>query len=154
LSEVGSGRRTEVDFVDAIERAVGSCEALIVVIGREWLTVKDKGGRRRLDDPGDFVHLEVAALARRSRVIPVLAQDTPMPSVEDLPPSFARLARRSRRRSIRREPCLAFPSTRPEAGAAVSGAVRWRVRAINGAQVSSAWSVMTPKNQTVGGLTF
>jgi hypothetical protein len=35
-----------------------------------------------------------------------------------------------------------------------AGAVRWRVRAINGAQASSAWSVMTPKKQTVGGLIF
>jgi hypothetical protein len=35
-----------------------------------------------------------------------------------------------------------------------AGSVRWRVRAINGAQASSAWSVMTPKNQTVGGLPF
>jgi hypothetical protein len=85
-----------VDFVEAIERAVGSCEALIVVIGREWLTVTDKAGRRRLDDPGDFVRLEVeSALARRIRVIPVLVQDAPMPGAEELPPSLARLARRN-----------------------------------------------------------
>jgi hypothetical protein len=85
-----------VDFVEAIEQAVGSCEALIVVIGREWLTVKDKAGRRRLDDPADFVRLEVeAALARRIRVIPVLVQDAPMPGAEELPASLARLARRN-----------------------------------------------------------
>lgn len=85
-----------VDFVEAIERAVGSCEALIVVIGREWLTVTDKAGRRRLDDPGDFVRLEVeSALARRIRVIPVLVQDAPMPGAEELPASLARLARRN-----------------------------------------------------------
>ena len=85
-----------VDFVEAIEQAVGSCEALIVVIGREWLTVKDKAGHRRLDDPADFVRLEVeAALARRIRVIPVLVQDAPMPGAEELPASLARLARRN-----------------------------------------------------------
>jgi hypothetical protein len=85
-----------VDFVEAIEQAVGSCEVLIVVIGRDWLSVKDKAGRRRLDDPGDFVRLEVeSALARKIRVIPVLVQDTPMPGVEDLPPSLASLARRN-----------------------------------------------------------
>jgi hypothetical protein len=79
-----------VDFVEAIEQAVGSCEALIVVIGREWLTVKDKAGRRRLDDPADFVRLEVeSALARRIRVIPVLVQDAPMPGAEELPASLA-----------------------------------------------------------------
>jgi hypothetical protein len=85
-----------VDFVEAIEKAVGSCEALIVVIGREWLTIEDRAGRRRLDDPGDFVRLEVeSALARRIRVIPVLVQDTPMPRAEELPASLAPLARRN-----------------------------------------------------------
>ncbi|HEY2296002.1 MAG TPA: TIR domain-containing protein [Thermoanaerobaculia bacterium] len=85
-----------VDFVEAIEQAVGSCEVLLVVIGREWLTIEDKTGRRRLDDPGDFVRLEVeSALARRIRVIPVLVQDAPMPGAEELPASLARLARRN-----------------------------------------------------------
>jgi len=85
-----------VDFVEAIEAAVGSCEVLIVVIGREWLAIKNAAGNRRLDDPADFVRLEVeSALARKIRVIPVLVQDTPMPRAEDLPPSIARLARRN-----------------------------------------------------------
>jgi len=85
-----------VDFVEAIEQAVGSCEVLIVVIGREWLTIKDAAGQRRLDDPADFVRLEVeTALGRKVRVIPVLVQDTPMPRTEELPPALARLARRN-----------------------------------------------------------
>jgi hypothetical protein len=85
-----------IDFVEAIEQAVGSCEVLIVVIGREWLTVKDAAGNRRLDNPADFVRLEVeSALARKIRVIPVLVQDAPMPRAEELPPSLARLARRN-----------------------------------------------------------
>jgi TonB family protein len=85
-----------VDFIEAIEQAVGSCEVLIVVIGREWLTVKDAAGRRRLDDPADFVRLEVeTALERKIRVIPVLVQGAPMPRAEELPPSLARLSRRN-----------------------------------------------------------
>lgn len=85
-----------VDFVEAIEQAVGSCEVLIVVIGREWLTIENTAGHRRLDDPADFVRLEVeSALARKIRVIPVLVQDAPMPRAEELPPSLARLARRN-----------------------------------------------------------
>ncbi len=85
-----------VDFVDAIEKAVGSCEVLIVVIGSEWLTLTDATGKRRLDDSGDFVRLEVeSALARNIRVIPVLVQDTPMPRAGELPASLARLARRN-----------------------------------------------------------
>jgi TIR domain-containing protein len=85
-----------VDFVDAIEQAVASCDVLLVVIGREWLTVQNAAGKRRLDDPADFVRLELeSALARNIRVIPVLVQDAPMPSADELPPSLARLARRN-----------------------------------------------------------
>jgi TonB family protein len=85
-----------VDFVEAIEQAVGSCEVLIVVIGREWLTFKDAAGQRRLDDPADFVRLEVeTALERKIRVIPVLVQGAQMPRAEELPPSLTRLARRN-----------------------------------------------------------
>jgi len=83
------------DFFEAIDEAVGSCEALIVVIGREWLTVEDKAGRRRLDDPCDFVRREIeSALGRKIRVIPVLVQDAVMPSAGELPASLAALARR------------------------------------------------------------
>lgn len=85
-----------VDFVDAIEQAVGSCEVLIVLIGHEWLSRKDAAGQRRLDDPGDFVRLEVAtALERKIRVIPVLVQGASMPRAEQLPPDLAKLARRN-----------------------------------------------------------
>jgi hypothetical protein len=84
------------DFVDVIEQAVGKCEVLIVMIGRDWLRIKDATGRRRLDNPEDFVRLEVAsALARNIRVIPVLVEDASMPRVDDLPPDLARLARRN-----------------------------------------------------------
>src|SRR6185436_14946996 len=54
-----------IDFVEIIEQAVGCCEVLIVMIGRDWVTLKDESGRRRLDNPNDFVRLEIAtALAR------------------------------------------------------------------------------------------
>ena len=84
-----------VDFVEAIDHAVGSCAALIVVIGKKWLTCTDAAGRRRLDDPQDFIRLETAtALRRNIRVIPVLVQDAPMPRDEDLPEELKKLARR------------------------------------------------------------
>jgi hypothetical protein len=85
-----------VDFAEVIQQAVGSCEILIVVIGREWLKVTDANGRRRLDNPGDFVRLEVAAaLERNIRVVPVLVEDAPMPRPEDLPADLAKLTRRN-----------------------------------------------------------
>ncbi|HWP56523.1 MAG TPA: toll/interleukin-1 receptor domain-containing protein [Candidatus Acidoferrales bacterium] len=84
-----------VDFVEAINRAVGSCAVLLAIIGPNWLTVRDKDGRRRLDDPNDFIRLEIAAALRRNvRVIPVLVGDAKMPRPEDLPPELEALARR------------------------------------------------------------
>ena len=85
-----------IDFVDAIEQAVGACEVLIVMIGREWLTLKNAAGGRRIDEDGDFVRLELEhALIRNIRVIPVLVQGAEPPRPEDLPPSLAKLARRN-----------------------------------------------------------
>jgi hypothetical protein len=84
-----------LDFVEQIDEAVTHCDALLSLIGAQWLDMRDAHGRRRLDDPNDFARLEVeAALARDVRVIPVLLQDAKMPEPEDLPESLAPLARR------------------------------------------------------------
>lgn len=84
------------DFVDHIEREVGNCEILIALIGREWAEVTDEEGNRRLDDPQDFVRLEIATgLGRDIRVIPVLVQGAPMPRAEQLPDDIKSLARRN-----------------------------------------------------------
>lgn len=75
-----------VDFAEQIQHAVGSCGALIALIGEEWLTIADAGGRRRIDDPADVHRLELeAALARGVRVIPALVQDAELPTPEQLP---------------------------------------------------------------------
>jgi hypothetical protein len=85
-----------VDFAEEISRAVAACRVLVAVVGRAWLTATDKRGRRRLDDPDDFVRLEIeAALGRGVRIIPVLAQGAVMPGRDDLPESLAGLARRN-----------------------------------------------------------
>jgi TIR domain len=47
------------DFVERIQSAVGSCQVLLALIGPQWLTITDARGERRLDDPQDFVRLEV-----------------------------------------------------------------------------------------------
>ena len=53
------------DFVSVIEKVVGSCDALIAVIGPRWLEIRDDNGRRRLQSASDYVRLEIAtALAR------------------------------------------------------------------------------------------
>jgi TIR domain len=83
------------DFVEVITRAVGSCDVLLALIGEEWLTITDDHGHRRLDNPEDFVRLEIeAALARNVRVIPILVDGARMPRADELPASLARLVRR------------------------------------------------------------
>ena len=83
------------DFVEEIGEAVGSTDVLLAVIGEKWLTVTDERGSRRLDDPDDFVRIEIeAALKRKVRVIPILVEGAGMPREEELPPSLSPLARR------------------------------------------------------------
>jgi hypothetical protein len=85
-----------VDFTAAIGEAVSSCAVLIAVIGRDWLKLKDSAGRRRLDDPNDFVRIEIsAALERDIRVIPAIVADARMPTAKQLPKDLEGLARRN-----------------------------------------------------------
>jgi WD40 repeat protein len=82
------------NFVEAIEKAVSSCDVLIALIGDEWLTTTDEDGRRRLDNPNDFVRVETAtALKRDIRVIPVLLAGTEMPNEQELPEALQPLAK-------------------------------------------------------------
>lgn len=84
------------DFAAAIAREVASCDVLIALIGPTWSTITDRRGRRRLDDPDDFVVLEIrAALEREIRVIPVLVDGAVMPDRYDLPEGLQGLARRN-----------------------------------------------------------
>src|SRR5262245_11800925 len=84
-----------VDFVHAIEEAVGKCDVLVALIGKRWANVKN-GSKSRLDDPNDFVRLEISpALARNIRVIPVLVDGMSMPSVDTLPHPLKPLSRRN-----------------------------------------------------------
>jgi hypothetical protein len=83
------------DLIEVITTAVGSCDVLLALIGDRWLTVTGQDGRRRLDNPFDFVRLEIeAALSRDVRVIPIVVDDAQMPRADELPPSLASLAHR------------------------------------------------------------
>jgi hypothetical protein len=84
------------DFVDAIVAAVSACEVMLAIIGKNWLTASDKNGRRRLDNPNDYVRIEIAtALKRNIRVIPVLVGGADMPHVDYLPKNLQLLVRRN-----------------------------------------------------------
>ena len=81
-----------VDFRDQIKSTIERSKVVIVVIGPNWLG-QTSDGTRRIDDPEDFVRLEVAhALQRDIPVIPVLVNNTPMPKPETLPIDIQALA--------------------------------------------------------------
>ncbi|MFL6353621.1 MAG: ankyrin repeat domain-containing protein [Bryobacteraceae bacterium] len=76
------------DFAKTIDTKLHTCDAALVLIGRNWLN-------KRLNDPADFVSLEIrSALERGIPVIPVLVDDTHMPAAAELPPPLAPLCRR------------------------------------------------------------
>ncbi len=88
-----------VDFRKHLDEAVSQCDILLAVIGEDWLEVRfDEGprqGQRRLDDPADYVRIEiVSALARGIPVIPVLVGRARMPSEQELPDNLKDLAYR------------------------------------------------------------
>lgn len=84
------------DFVDALRRALADCVAVLVVIGPEWLTINDHRGRRKLDNPDDWVRQEIVAALEHEgvRVFPLLVEGAEMPVPEDLPDPLKPLARR------------------------------------------------------------
>lgn len=84
-----------VDFEVALDQALANCAVMLVVIGPRWATITDREGRRRLDQPNDWIRMEVArALARNVRLIPVMLEDTPLPDVAALPEDLRGLVRR------------------------------------------------------------
>jgi hypothetical protein len=80
-----------LDWAEAIERAVGTSDVVLALIGKGWLDEL----HRREQSPPDFVRHELeAALRRDIRVIPVLVDGAAMPTVDDLPEELASLTRR------------------------------------------------------------
>jgi hypothetical protein len=59
-----------LDFVEVIEQAMGSCDALIALIGRQWLTITDDSGRR-LDNP------ETSSGSKSQRRLPAIFESSP-----------------------------------------------------------------------------
>ena len=85
-----------VDFRQHLSEAVSQCDGvLLAIIGEDWLTIS-RAGNRRLDDPKDFVRIELeVALQRAIPVIPVLIEPATMPQEEELPETLRDLAYRN-----------------------------------------------------------
>ncbi|MEY2584161.1 MAG: hypothetical protein QOD80_187 [Verrucomicrobiota bacterium] len=84
-----------VDFREHIKRTIERSKIVIAVIGPRWLG--DQGNAtRRIDDPEDFVRLEIEyALRQGVPVIPLLVDNTVMPKPGKLPPDMEPLAFRN-----------------------------------------------------------
>ena len=83
-----------VDFVDFLEDQVSQCDVFIAVIGSRWLGTSDTHSNRRIDNPGDFVRLELEwAIAKNKHIIPLLVGDATMPDAEQVPESLKKLTR-------------------------------------------------------------
>lgn len=97
--------RPGADFGNAITEILPKCRATLVLIGPQWLSALDDEGRRRLDDPNDWVRVEVetALSAPNLYVVPVLVNGAQMPRAEELPVSLHGLLRRHAA-VIRRDP--------------------------------------------------
>jgi TIR domain len=84
------------DFRKVIENKLSGCGVLLAVIGPTWASSLDSDGMRRLDNPNDFVRLEIAtALSRDIPVIPVLVRGAKMPRQDNLPPDLRDLSYRN-----------------------------------------------------------
>ncbi len=80
-------------FPEALDEAVSKARAALVVIGPSWLSVTDPTGKRRLDDPKDYVRQEVErALTCGIVVVPLLVSGAEMPSESELPEPIRPLA--------------------------------------------------------------
>ena len=81
------------DFVETIRRTVSASTVVLAVVGPRWLAL-GSDGRRRLDDPADYVRLEIeSALAAGVAVVPVLVEGAAMPDAAALPASLGAFAR-------------------------------------------------------------
>lgn len=84
------------DFAAHIGAKLGSCDALVAVIGKDWLTARNPAGQLRLSDPYDFVSTEISlALERGILVIPLLVDGAAMPKASELRSDLKPLAQRN-----------------------------------------------------------
>ena len=93
IAAIGAGE----DFVQAIERALGSCAVVLVMIGPNWLSARSPRGERRLDRVDDPVRVEIRISLSRPDVlvVPVRVGGAAMPSRDELPDDLAALSTRN-----------------------------------------------------------
>src|SRR5437868_6885612 len=92
IEKLDGGVLFKQKIIDTLEKT----EALIVVIGKQWLTIEDDSGNKRLYQADDLLRYEVAtALKKNILVIPVLVGGAKMPSKDELPDDLKTLTDRN-----------------------------------------------------------
>jgi formylglycine-generating enzyme required for sulfatase activity len=85
-----------VDFRTHLQNEIDRCDVVLVIIGQQWQRIADEHGRRRLDNPADFVRIEVENGLRLGKlVIPVLVDGAAMPQEAELTESLRDLCYRN-----------------------------------------------------------
>jgi hypothetical protein len=83
------------DFEAVLNERLNNTDLVLVVVGDKWLE-RDEDGRLRLEDPTDFVRVEIEASLRRGiPVIPLLVGDAHVPKAVDLPGALAEFSMRN-----------------------------------------------------------
>jgi hypothetical protein len=86
-----------VDFAEVVDQQLSQCSVMLVIIGKGWPSVVGIDGRPRLEDPNDFVRIEVEKGLSRDdvRVIPIYVDGASPPRAQELPAPLAALSRRN-----------------------------------------------------------
>ncbi|HEX4964125.1 MAG TPA: toll/interleukin-1 receptor domain-containing protein [Thermoanaerobaculia bacterium] len=94
--DINGGIPRGADFQQVLKTALETCDALLALIGPQWIGCTRSDGTRRLDVPDDWVRSEIStALRRNVLVVPVLLGGTPFPG-EELPEDLHALCKPQR----------------------------------------------------------
>ncbi len=93
------------NFGEHILGVLPSCRVFLAIIGKQWLEVRTPEGARRIDDPQDWVRIELETALKTPglQVVPVLVNDAVIPAEKDLPESLHALSLLNAAR-VRRDP--------------------------------------------------
>ncbi len=93
--DINGGIPRGADFEQVLTTALEGCDALLALIGPQWIGCTRSDKTRRLDAPDDWVRNEIStALRRNIPVMPVLLGGASFPGAEELPENLRALRKR------------------------------------------------------------
>jgi len=79
-------------FPVALEAEVSQCDVFLALIGPYWLHASNHEGRRRIDDPSDWLRVEIETALRLGKpIVPVLVDGASFPPAHAVPVSIRKL---------------------------------------------------------------